>query len=574
MSLAQLVALVISLLGRGDGGQAWNEVGAWLDRSPRDRDEPAMKFVLELLALARCEPAAAPGAWADGDPQSPWRVARAHLELERLRLARRVPPWAERLRWDPPGEPEAAAAIVWPPGEERWPGEAPRVAPTASRCGPRDAQAGAGPEADALTELLGWLPAGAPTRAALTLELAFLRFAAGEAAQAEKLLARFDTPGGLDDLELLPEERRERHVLAARVAHALGRGRAELWLRARGGSGAEYVDAHLVASALAEGDRDALVRARAVAEERAASSDWFLVRAALIALRLGDEARFFALGRQLLGKKTRAQVQAQRDARELFELEARWIARQRFGDVTLELVEALGPPAQLRDRLEAIAQLGLRAEPGQGDPEAARARAAFAAGAYRWLIPRAKSPAAVPRLQGRLALAVLASGQAPEFCPAYQALATGVGGDRPELEAERQLLFTTRDALPLLDGAPELAGCMVRALQPILREEGRGRVRGELTELYRVLSAQLPLGARPKPPAPGPTVDARAYAEKLGAERAPVVLGELRIAAAGAASPPPADLPPPHLRGASSLLCLPEGARGCRRWAGPPRSQP
>jgi len=579
VTLVKLVVLVCSLLGRGEAGQAWVEVGRWLDIAPRTASEPAVQFVLELLALSRCEAPSSRGAWTSGDLRSGWRLPRAHLELERLRVVARVPDWAQRLRWEVP-DPGASSAIVWPATEERWDDETPVMSLVTSRCAGARAEENATLLAETISDLLRWMPTAAPTRPALTFELAFLRYRQGAFDASEKLLVRFGAE--LSESELAPDERRQRRVLLALTAAELGHATMQHWLYARALGQDPYLDAQAIAAGLKQGGLAALDRARELAEQRQAEHDWFLSRAALIALRLGDETRFFQLTRKLVGGKSRAQVLASAESRELFDLAARWISRRRFDDVTLELVESLGPPAQVRERLEAVAQTAQRhAGLDNSGP-------VFAAAVYRWLIAHPKGTAPpIARWKGRLALAQLAGGLTPEFCATYGELAT-IALEEARGEPERQLLYVTRDAVAFVGDRPahEAASCIVKALRPLLTEEARARGRTELAELERALLTHAPApsgGDKAAPPKSGPKPEgeatrsepqeraaaARVLAEQLGGARNPMLLGELEITAAGAALPPPPELPLPPLPGASSLLCLPDGERGCRRWAGP-----
>ncbi len=576
MSLVKLVVLVCSLLGRGEAGQAWVEVGRVLDAAPRTAPEPAMQFVLELLALARCEAPSSRGAWTSGDVRSPWRLPRAHLEIERLRVRAHVPAWAEHLRWNPP-ETSPNATIVWPATEERWDDETPVMSLVASRCGAGSVEEPAPQLAEAISELLRWIPTNAPTRAALSFELAYLRYREGAFDAAEKLLVRFGAD--LSEAELGADERRQRRVLLALTAAELGHATLQHWLYARSVGPDPYLDAQAVAAGMRQGGLAALDRARAIAEQRQGENDWFLSRAALLALRLGDETRFFQLTRKLVGTRSRAQVLASAESRELFDLAARWISLRRFDDVTLELVESLGPPAQLRDRLEAVAQTAQRhAGLDNSGP-------VFAAAVYRWLIAHPKGTAPpLARWKGRLALALLAGGQTEDFCATYGELATTALEERRG-ESERQLLFVTRDAVAFVGDRPahEATSCIVRTLRPLLTDEARTHGRTELAELERALLTHAPAptpdkaglhgGKETAAPEQGEpqnrTATARVLAEQLGGAKNPMLLGELEITAAGAALPPPAELRPPPLPGAASLLCLPDGERGCRRWSGP-----
>jgi hypothetical protein len=83
---------------------------------------------------------------------------------------------------------------------------------------------------------------------------------------------------------------------------------------------------------------------------------------------------------------------------------------------------------------------------------------------------------------------------------------------------QRALLIVARDALPALVENDDQANLrtLVDTLKRHLDDAGRGPVDEELTTLYRAASAHLKTGAR-------------AYAETIGAERRPILLGDVLI---------------------------------------------
>ena len=96
---------------------------------------------------------------------------------------------------------------------------------------------------------------------------------------------------------------------------------------------------------------------------------------------------------------------------------------------------------------------------------------------------------------------------------------------------QRALLVVARDALPGLvenDDQANLA-TLVETLKRHLGDGGRGPVDEELTTLYRAASAHLKSGAR-------------AYAETVGAERRPILLGDVLIGRKYDVPPPLIDL--------------------------------
>jgi hypothetical protein len=539
----ELLAALLALLARGDGGRAVVTLGVWVDQEPERAALPEARFAGELLALARCEPVVDLSRPRRGE--GPWDLARAHVALERLRLGHARPDWALALSWRSPPAP-TGDLLRWPGGSERWSDEQPVVTVPAGRCRESFFDDGVR-EAEAIEALLAAAPPDLPTRGALALERGLLFEWRGQPAAAERLVAAIDE-ATLDD-----DERHQRNALLALSAEQLGRSSPRLWSRARDPERPDiYVDAHLVAVALLQGDLAGAALARTVAESRAGEGDWFASRAAVAAFRLEDEAGFFALARRLLARRPRAEVADDPLLAEVAELAALRLSAHAWDEHAIELAESLGPPNQLADRIEEAAEAALRG-----------GRPAFALGAWRWLVDHRKSRFLEARVRGRLTVALALAGDAAGFRAAFDELATRALGQDPRrkhpLEWDRQLLLATRDLLPLLAEPPEpaLLAPAVATLSRYLRQAGRERSYAELTDLYRVLSAQLPLsrGARP-------------YAEKLGARRVPILLGELELARRRPPVPPPDDLPPPTLRGPHSLLCLPQDGR-CRRWAGP-----
>jgi hypothetical protein len=533
------IVLLGSLLAHGDAGKAWTELGRWLDREPAQAKQPHVKFYLELFALARCEPAQA-GEVPDGDV---WNIARAHARLERLRLARVKPAWAQKLRWD---APQDAGAVAWPTDAERWPGEKPVVVARKGHCDDGAAKEDFESESQAVAKLVDALPENAPTRGAVLLELALLDSWHARDDRAERALA------AIDEAQLLSEELRDKALLDAIVAERRGQKKTEkLWARAKKlGQPSAFVDAHLVAAALREDD---VATARTVAESRAVDSIWFASRAAVAAFRQDDEAAFFAAARRVLG--TRAHIDVKNDPmlRDVADLAALRLAQHPFDDKAIELAESLGPPRELDDRIDAAAEAALRT-----------GRTAYARAAWTWLLGHAaKGSFQIPYYSARLCVTSLAANDTRTFMNSYVQLADHALAQSPRrkrpLEWDRQLLFATRDALPLAVAQPDrkVLAQLVGTLQTYLRDAGPERSYAELTELYRAASAQLPL-----------TAGARPYAEKLGAKRAPLVLGEVQVAAAHDDVPVPAELAVPRVYGARTLLCFPDGNL-CPRWAGP-----
>jgi hypothetical protein len=116
-----------------------------------------------------------------------------------------------------------------------------------------------------------------------------------------------------------------------------------------------------------------------------------------------------------------------------------------------------------------------------------------------------------------------------------------------------------RDALPALvdsDDQADLA-TLVGTLKRHLDAAGRGPVDDELTTLYRAASAHLKSGPR-------------AYAETVGAERRPILLGDILVGREYPVRRPPTDLSG-VLEETGTLVFVPargtDPYSGLRRWS-------
>jgi hypothetical protein len=227
-------------------------------------------------------------------------------------------------------------------------------------------------------------------------------------------------------------------------------------------------------------------------------------------------------------------------------------------DTTLEVLESLGPPRERLGRADAFAQAAL---------EAGAYRSAMST--FLWLYDNDNDPNRQLQNLARASVAAARAGDRAQFARTFRQLAgqqdlleTPDAGDRKpatkndrkgdkpdrgprmELKArdgsliasaesdkvrekrraarsvnwQRALLVVARDALPGLvenDDQVNLA-TLVDTLKRHLVDGGRGPVDEELTTLYRAASAHLKAGAR-------------AYAETVGAERRPILLGDVLI---------------------------------------------
>jgi hypothetical protein len=246
-------------------------------------------------------------------------------------------------------------------------------------------------------------------------------------------------------------------------------------------------------------------------------------------------------------------------------------------DETLEVIESLGPPRERLGRAEAFAQAAL---------EAGAFRSAMAT--FLWLQENDTDPNRQLQNLARASVAAARAGDRAEFARTFRLLAgqddrdgrdeelarkAGKKNDKADKHADkgdkhadrsdgadkngkpdkgerldrlprdgaliasaerdkarekrraarsvnwqRALLVVARDALPGLvenDDQANLA-TLVDTLKRHLGDGGRGPVDEELTTLYRAASAHLKSGAR-------------AYAETVGADRRPILLGDVLI---------------------------------------------
>jgi hypothetical protein len=128
------------------------------------------------------------------------------------------------------------------------------------------------------------------------------------------------------------------------------------------------------------------------------------------------------------------------------------------------------------------------------------------------------------------------------------------------LSWQRAMLIVARDALPSLVDNDDQTNLkiLVDRLQQHLTAHGRGPVDAELTTVYRAASAHLKTGAR-------------AYAERVGKTKRPLLLGEIAVERHYDVSVPRVTVTP---RGPRSLLWVPvagndPSAARLRHWTAP-----
>ncbi|HEX3903749.1 MAG TPA: hypothetical protein VH853_12990 [Polyangia bacterium] len=611
---------------RGDLAAAGVALTALADRE-RGRPDTALDFWSELLALLRCEPLGRAPRIGRGDPplRDPWEQLRRLVQIERVRLgrARPEPPKEARMMSRLDGQAGAARGmkeVVWPVEREHWNDEL-AVPVLVTRCQIAGAapvvSTGWAPADDAEIALVAstasGMPPGHPATGPLLLQAAVLEMARGRAAAAVATLVRLEGTGGVDRRE------HEDAVFTAALASvfdpgiatsasavapdvALARARAAFALdrppvirRSLALLLAERLDA-----AKRAGDAVAILGPPPHGDD--AIGRYIAFRQVEAHARAGRRAELLAEAREALHRHGRVEVDADPALGAVMDMALRTLQASPVSAETLEVLEALGPPRERLARAEAFAEMALSAG------AYASAMATFA-----WLYDNDTD--AERRLQhlARECVAAARGGARAEFARTFQLLAgqeeAGDSGDarspgkspgrsqpakatvkaeakataRPDdgaliasAEAEgrhakqratrsvdwqRALLVVARDALPALvdnDDQPDLA-TLVATLKRHLDEAGRGPVDEELTTLYRAASAHLKSGAR-------------AYAETVGSERRPILLGDILIGRSYDVRAPSIDLTP-ALEEAGPLVFVPRHGTdptpsSLRRWPG------
>jgi len=291
------------------------------------------------------------------------------------------------------------------------------------------------------------------------------------------------------------------------------------------------------------------------------------------ASRLGP---LLAEAREVLGRRSHDQVEDDPTSLAIMDIALRTLLASPVSDETLEVLESLGPPRERLGRADAFAQAAL---------ESGAFRSAMVT--FLWLYENDRDPNRQLQNLARASVAAARAGDRGEFARTFRLLAgqdetfgdadapdkktdrradrradrkpeskpdkktdKGDRPDRPDkgerldrrprdgsmiataesekvrekrraarsVNWQRALLVVARDALPALvenDDQANLA-TLVDTLKRHLGDAGRGPVDEELTTLYRAASAHLKSGAR-------------AYAETIGADRRPILLGDVLI---------------------------------------------
>lgn len=522
----------------------------------------------------------------------PWDGLRRLAQIERVRLAREgVSATAPATAGG--GHLKVglgAQQMVWPVEKERWTDELPMPA-IVSRCVAQEPAQAKGvedgeliaptpalatiPEVALVASAARSLPAEHPATPLLLVQTAVLNIGRGDAKAAIEPLARLDELAAA--ARLTPAER-ERVVLANALAAVsapttkpdvlLAKGRAAMALKIS--PPARRALSLLMAQRLAAAGRvdDAASTLGPPPHGDDAVGRYIAFRQMEMHARAGRRGPLLAEAREVLGRRSHAEVENDRASTAVMDIALRTLLASPISDETLEVLESLGPPRERLGRAEAFAQTAL---------ETGTFRSAMAT--FLWLYENDTDPNRQLQNLARASVSAARAADRAEFTRTFRLLAgqedriddkkpadkkaadkkaadrktadrktadKGETPDKPDLERrprdtgliasaetdrarekrraarsvnwQRALLVVARDALPALvenDDQPNLA-TLVDTLKRHLGDSGRGPVDEELTTLYRAASAHLKTGAR-------------AYAETVGADRRPILLGDVLI---------------------------------------------
>jgi len=576
---------------RGDLTAAHATLTRLADRE-RGKADSALDFWSELLALLRCEPLAKVPRADRSDPalSDPWDGLRRLAQIERVRLAREGASATATAGGGHLKVGLGAEQMVWPVEKERWTDELPMPA-IVSRCVAEEPAQAKGvengeliaptpaaatvPEVALVASAARSLPAEHPATPLLLVQTAVLNIGRGDAKAAIEPLARLDELAAAS--RLTPAER-ERVVLANALAAVsapttkpdvlLAKGRAAMALKIS--PPARRALSLLLAQRLAAAGRmdDAASTLGPPPHGDDAVGRYIAFRQMEMHARAGRRGPLLAEAREVLGRRSHTEVENDRASTAVMDIALRTLLASPISDETLEVLESLGPPRERLGRAEAFAQTAL---------ETGTFRSAMAT--FLWLYENDTDPNRQLQNLARASVSAARAADRAEFTRTFRLLAgqedriddkkpadkkaadkkaadrktadkkadKGDTPDKPDslerrpretgliasaetdrarekrraarsVNWQRALLVVARDALPALvenDDQPNLA-TLVDTLKRHLGDSGRGPVDEELTTLYRAASAHLKTGAR-------------AYAETVGADRRPILLGDVLI---------------------------------------------
>jgi len=580
VSRETLLDRTAAAIWRGDLDAAHDALGALADRRRGDLD-PALDFWAEVIALLRCEPLGRiPGpARALGDP---WDQLRRLAQIERARM---LSASTSKAGSTSAPAPAGAHEIKWPAEREQWSDEVPRSRPRADVCPDRIAQdrswvrrlpTRAEPEYPLVVEAAALLPAQHPASSLLLLDEAALRIGRGDAAGAARPVARAGAGGGL----LAGPEQAELALAAALTADARARDPATAAVAITALRAAllntpyelpRSVRRHL---SLRLGERlralgrvdDAAIALGPPPHGDDAVGRYLAFRQAEAHAKAGRRAELLGEARAALGKHGSKTVERDRALAAVFDMALRTLLASPVTAETLEVLEAIGVLGERLQRIERFAELA----GAWGVPASSMAT-------FLWL---AENDRAGDRRLHHLARATVAAARAgdrAQFARTFALLAEGddegpsgliesaaavrARKDRRAARSanwQRAMLVVARDALPALVANQDQGGLqsLVTTLQHHLVNAGRGPVDEELTTVYRAASAHMEEGAR-------------SYAERIGDERRPILLGEIAVDRAYQVPVPESDVRAAEV---GPLLFVPKTGSDpgdLRRWPAP-----
>jgi hypothetical protein len=393
-------------------GEAQRALLEIADREVR-RNDPALDYWSELLALLRCEP-------LRGSPRTsrtltdPWDQLRRIVQIERLRLpvptdvsllepppaqsskddgkgdAPPPPPTARPMGRMIPVSPPPAGAEVWPLEGERWPDEAPAARKVSDLCRAPDQPAGdeiartgaAAAELMMVSELTDALPDGHPALPSLLFEQATLSIAAGDPRAALVPLGRL-TAGTLALSGAFSPEDLAQLILARAIAADADasadpqhRGAAIPLLQLALAADLPHDVRRVLGFRLAE-----QMRAAGRADEAVAAigppphgddalGRYLAFRQVEAHVKAGRRAEALAEARAALGKHRRTEIDGHTALAAIDEFAMRLLVASPVSDESIEVLEALGDPSERPARVERFA---LMAEAGNAYASAVEA---------------------------------------------------------------------------------------------------------------------------------------------------------------------------------------------------------
>ena len=613
-------------------GEAQHGLLEVADREVR-RPDSALDYWSELVALLRCDPyrrAPRPSRAL----VNPWDQLRRLVQVERLRLApapmepakeRGGAPGADATPPPPrpspsrtvPVNPPPEEALSWPIEAERWTDEAPATRAVSDFCHKSpveaaDLRAPAGaPELMMVRELTAALPADHPALPALLFEQAVLAIVLGDPSGALAPLGRLprDATGPTGPFS---DEERAQLALAWAIAADAGAGadpgqREAALPRLRAAIAADLP--HDVRRVLAFRLSEQLRAAGRIDEAGAAIGPpphgddplgrYLAFRQMEAHVKAGRRAEALAEAREALGRHRRATVDGHTALAAIDDFAMHLLVGSPVTDESIEVLEALGDPSERLARVDRFAQMA-----------GAVGAQASALAAFLWLMQTDRDENRQLHHLARASVAAARAGDRVQFSRTFALLAgegdkdgidpvqppaaaapkdsrdtkgkdkdkdkrTRAGGliDSPDasrlyqsrrrersLSWQRAMLVVARDALPALVESDDQANLkiLVDRLQQHLTAHGRGPVDAELTTVYRAASAHLRGGAR-------------GYAERVGAARRPILLGDIAVERHYDVRAPTVPLVP---KGPGSLLWVPiaghdPSAARLKRWTAP-----